>query len=111
MSEATIEGEVEQGKLTLHTQVLHFRDPHPRKCCDCDSCGHFPVQCYVRISRYSALPNRCEITHGGRYITEEHLCAPSIQAFMGLTEPPKQEWAVHPVRDFGSLEDAQDWWS
>lgn len=43
------------------------------KCtCTCDSCGHFEVQCLLRISPMLDTPQISEPTEDGTHVTEEH---------------------------------------
>lgn len=46
---------------------------HVTECsCNCDSCGHFEVECLVRISPRMDTPQVAEPTAEGTHVTEEH---------------------------------------
>ena len=53
----------------------HTRDIvgwHVADCeCTCESCGHFPVKCYVRVSGKLGNPKYAELAEDKRTVSEE----------------------------------------
>lgn len=58
------------------TYCVHEREIvkwHVGKCgCGCNSCGHFPVPCLVRLWNHLDAPQLSELTRDGQNINEEH---------------------------------------
>lgn len=63
-------------KLCVHRKLIQEWDDVPRSCnCECDSCGHWPVWCYVRIHE-THVRDRIELvsyqlSEDGRQVNEE----------------------------------------
>lgn len=66
-------------RLCVHRKLVEHWDDTTRTCdCQCDSCGHWPVQCYVRIAGLfphfddDSKPVNFEMSEDGRHMIEEH---------------------------------------
>lgn len=52
---------------------------HVRDCkCKCESCGHHPIRCLVRVSPTTDIPQLMEPTRDGQFVSEEHWVLPSV---------------------------------
>jgi hypothetical protein len=53
-------------------EIVGWHSPEPD--CDCESCGHFSVPCYVRVpGKLNTMHWRCSnISQDGLFVNEEH---------------------------------------
>lgn len=97
--------------LCVHQKLVMNWDDGPRSCgCDCESCGHWTIRCYVRVASPSSDPGHdttltyFKLSEDGKHVIEEHRTpSPDTSSYACLAG---LEWAMEvkcsvavPVRD------------